>query len=80
MKFKDDLVGVDPLPPRDARNARKMQERCLLQETTFKSPMYVPVIQNRISQINIAIYDGDGELVPFVSGAVTSLRLHFRRL
>ena len=52
----------------------------LLQETTFKSPMYVPVIQNPISQIDIAIYDGAGELVPFVADAVTSLRLHFRRL
>ena len=52
----------------------------LLQEKTFKTPMYVPVIQNRISQIDIAIYDGAGELVPFASDAVTSLRLHFRQL
>ena len=52
----------------------------LLQEKTFKTPMYVPVIQNPISQIDIAIYDGAGELVPFATDAVSSLRLHFRQL
>lgn len=52
----------------------------LLLEKTFKTPMYVPVIQNPISQIDIAIYDGAGEMVPFTSDAVTSLRLHFRQL
>ena len=56
-------------------------EKCLnlLQEKTFKLPMYVPVIQNPISQIDIAIYDGAGQLIPFVADAVTSVRLHFRK-
>ena len=52
----------------------------LLQEKTFKIPMYVPVIQTSISQIDIAIYDGAGALVPFTINAVSSLRLHFRQL
>ena len=58
------------------------QEKCvdLLQEKAFKVPMYVPVIQNPISQIDIAIYDGAGQLVPFATDAVTSIRLHFRQV
>ena len=40
--------------------------------------MYIPVSQERISQIDIGIYDGTGNLIPFVEGAVTTLRLHFR--
>lgn len=51
--------------------------RNLLREKKFKNPMYVPVIAEHISQIDIAIYDGAGELVPFTADAVTSLRLHF---
>ena len=51
----------------------------LLQEKTFKMPMYVPVIQNPISQIDIGIYDGAGQLVPFATDSVTSIRLHFRK-
>ena len=66
------LLAVIPFNPEVCIN--------LLQEKTFKLPMYVPVIQNPISQIDIAIYDGAGELVPFASEAVTSLRLHFRRV
>ena len=66
------LLAVIPFNP----------EKCvdLLQEKTFKLPMYVPVIQNPISQIDIGIYDGAGQLVPFVSNAVTSIRLHFRKV
>ena len=52
----------------------------LLIEKTFKMPMYVPVIKEHISQIDIFIYDGAGELVPFSMDAVTSLRLHFRQV
>ena len=51
----------------------------LLNEKIFKTPMYIPVSQNRISQIDIGIYDGAGKPVPFVKGAVTTLRLHFRQ-
>ena len=54
--------------------------RDLLIEKTFKTPLYVPVIKEHISQIDIFIYDGAGELVPFSSDAVTSLRLHFRQV
>ena len=52
----------------------------LLKQKTFKTPMYINVRhQERISQIDIAIYDGAGQLVPFVSDAVSTLRLHFRQ-
>ena len=51
-----------------------------LQEKTFHEPMYVSVIQNPIHQIDICIYDDAGEMVPFTSNAVTSLRLHFRQV
>ena len=58
------------------------QEKCvnLLQEKVFKLPMYVPVIRNPISQIDIGIYDGAGEMVPFATDAVTSIRLHFQQV
>ena len=52
----------------------------LLKEKSFKVPMYIRVIQKRISQIDIAIYDGAGKLVPFISDAVTTLNLHFRQV
>ena len=55
-------------------------DKCsLLNEKTFKSPMYIRVSRDRISQIDIAIYDGAGQVVPFVSDAVTKLLLHFRQ-
>ena len=38
-----------------------------------------PFVCKYISQIDIAIYDGAGKLIPFYAGAVTSVRLHFRR-
>ena len=50
----------------------------LLKEKIFKTPMYLPVRQNHISQIDIGIYDGAGQLVPFVENSKTTLRLHFR--
>lgn len=52
----------------------------MLKEKVFKIPMYIGVSQVRISQIDIAIYDGAGQLVPFVADAVTTLRLHFRQI
>ena len=51
----------------------------LLKEKIFKTPMYLPVKQNHISQIDIGIYDGAGQLVPFVADSKTSLRLHFHQ-
>lgn len=52
----------------------------VLKEKNFRTPMYVPVIRNSISQIDIGIYDDAGCRVPFADDKVTSLRLHFRRL
>ncbi|MEL7306367.1 MAG: hypothetical protein AAGK05_00085 [Pseudomonadota bacterium] len=51
-----------------------------LVEKTFSVPMYVSVARDFISQIDIYIYDGSGELIPFVEQAVTSIRLHYRRV
>ena len=51
----------------------------LLNERIFKQPMYIRVSRDRISQIDIAIYDGAGQLVPFVHDAITTLHLHFRQ-
>ena len=56
------------------------QERKILTERNFKTPMYIRVKQNRVSQVDVAIYDGAGELVPFVRDAVTTLNLHFHQL
>ena len=50
----------------------------LLKEKIFKTPMYIHVKQKHISQFDIAIYDGAGELVPFVRDVVTTVSLHFR--
>ena len=56
-------------------------ESCsILKEKVFKTPMYVHVSHDRISQIDIGIYDGAGQLVPFIDESVTTLRLHFRQL
>ena len=50
-----------------------------LAEKIFKTPMYIPVSQNRVSQIDIELYDGAGQLIPFVDDGVTTMRLHFRQ-
>ena len=50
-----------------------------LVEKSFNVPMYVHVSRDFISQIDIYIYDGSGELVPFTDQAVTSIRLHYRK-
>ena len=50
----------------------------LFKERIFKTPMYIRIIRDHISQIDIAIYDGAGQLVPFVKNSTTTLRLHFR--
>ena len=58
-----------------------MDKPCsILREKIFKTPMYIHVKQNRISQIDISIYDGAGEMIPFVSDAVTTLYLHFQQI
>lgn len=56
-------------------------EACqLLSEKVFKMPMYVRLMANLISQIDIGIYDGAGQPVPFIDDAVTTLRFHFRQM
>ena len=52
----------------------------LLKEKVFKTPMYIKVSRERVSQIDIAIYDGAGQLVPFVADSVTTIHLHFRQI
>ena len=64
------LLAVIPFNPKPCQ---------FVTEKAFKVPMYVPVLYKHISQIDIGIYDGAGALIPFHEGAVTSVRLHFRR-
>ena len=64
------LLAVIPFNPKPCH---------FVTEKAFKVPMYVPVLHKHISQIDIGIYDGAGMLVPFHEGAVSSVRLHFRR-
>ena len=52
----------------------------LITERTFKQPSYVKVKGNQFSQIDISIYDDAGTLIPFHRDAITSIRLHFRRI
>ena len=52
----------------------------LITERVFKRPTYMKVTGNRLSQIDIGIYDDAGKLIPFQQDAVTSIRLHFRRI
>ena len=52
----------------------------VITERFFKQPSYVKVKNAHISQIDIALYDDAGVLVPFHKDAVTTLRLHFRRV
>lgn len=50
-----------------------------LEEKSFRPPMYIPVSKNRLSQIDIALYDGAGQRIPFVADGITTLKLHFRQ-
>ena len=47
-------------------------------ERLFKQPMYSPIICDHITQIDVEIRDDAGQLVPFHSDALTTMRLHFR--
>ena len=58
-------------------NAKKCEPH---RERAFKNPMYIPVARDHISQIDIEIRDDAGQLVPFRHDALTSLRLHFRKV
>ena len=50
----------------------------ILSEHTFKKVHYTKLKSNYIPQIDIAIYDDAGALIPFHKDAVTSITLHFR--
>ena len=52
----------------------------MITERVFKQPSYVKVKGSQFAQINIGIYDDAGKLIPFHQDAVTSIRLHFRRV
>ena len=52
----------------------------LITERVFKQPSYIKVKGNQIPQIDIGIYDDAGKLFPFHRDALTSIRLHFRRI
>ena len=52
----------------------------MLKEKTFEDPVYVPVRSDHISQIDILICDGAGDVVPFMHEAITILRIHFRKV
>jgi hypothetical protein len=65
------LLGIIPFS--------KTDNRSILVENIFKVPMYIKVSRDRISQIDIAIYDGAGKLVPFTYDAITTVQLHFRQ-
>jgi len=69
---KAPLLAVTPLQVDNT--CSKMKDRY------FKHPMYVPVITDHISQIDIGIYDGAGQPIPFIHDAVTTLNLHFRQI
>lgn len=51
----------------------------VITERNFKLPTYVKVKGQQFSQIDIGIYDGAGQLIPFHREARTVIRLHFRR-
>jgi hypothetical protein len=51
-----------------------------LTEHLIDNPTYVSLITNNISEINIGIYDGAGEMIPFGADAITVIRLHFRHV
>ena len=67
---KAPLLLTCPFTKADAFNVVLQQE--------FQHPCYVPLNRSRVQQIDIAIYDDAGELVPFVYGK-TKLTLDFRR-
>ena len=65
------LLAVIPFNKKDCK---------YVTERTFKIPMYVTVIREHISQIDVGIYDDAGKLIPFHEDAITTLRLHFRQV
>ena len=52
----------------------------LLKERTFVEPMYTALRSERVSQIDVLICDGAGEIIPFAAESLSSLRIHFRQV
>ena len=46
---------------------------------TIINPMYVPVAHSTINSIEVNIRSDSGELIPFISGSITTLVLHFKK-
>lgn len=59
-----------------AKRDYKFGEVC---DVVIKNPMYVPVAARSINSIETNIRTDSGRLVPFISGSVTSLTLHFKK-
>ena len=58
------------------KHRRKIGE---MQKIEVKRPMYLKVSSLSVNSININIRTDSGSFVPFPSGAVTSITLHFKR-
>ena len=65
------LLTVIPFNPKSCK---------LISEKNFKVPMYVSMNQRKVSQIDIEIRDGAGQLVPFHKDSITTIRLHFKQV
>ena len=56
----------------------KRSSKTNVHQLEFLNPCFVPLNRTRINQIDIAIYDDAGTLVPFLFGK-TNMSLEFRR-
>ena len=65
------LLGIVPFPSDNCK---------ILKEKNFDEPMFVPLRSNYVSQIDIVICDGAGEIIPFVTSARTSLCIYVREV
>ena len=65
------LLGIVPFASDDCE---------ILREKVFDEPIFVPLRSNYVSQIDIIICDGAGEVIPFVTSARTSLCIYLREV
>ena len=73
LRVGDTQAPLLAILPFNAKDCEPHRER------TFRNPMYIPLVRDYISQIDIEIRDDAGQLVPFHDDALTTLRLHFRK-
>ena len=57
---------------------KRTDDTNIVNQLDFINPTYVPLNRQNLNQIDIAIYDDDGEIIPFAGGK-TKLNLHFRK-